>query len=190
MIPFSFDTSAIVKAIAIDKDGKESFVTTANYIKVDNDWEVKLNTPYEQHYDGGGKEGVIDGIFGSTNWRKGNWQGYEKSGMDIIIDMKKATAISKVSASFLQDVGAWIVAPKQITISVSEDGVNYKQVFAGRDLLPVEDRKVQVKNVEAAFNPVTARYVRVKADQFGKMPSWHEGAGGDSHIFIDEIIIK
>lgn len=54
----------------------------------------------------------------------------------------------------------------------------------------VEDRKVQVKNIEASFTPVVARYVRVRAVQYGKLPTWHEGAGGDTHLFIDEIEIK
>ena len=37
---------------------------------------------------------------------------------------------------------------------------------------------------------VKARYVRIKAYNFGKIPSWHPGAGGDPWIFIDEIIIE
>ena len=63
-------------------------------------------------------------------------------------------------------------------------------MYIGENFLPIEDLKAQVKNVEANFTPVTARYVRVKALQYGKMPAWHEGAGGDTHIFVDEIVVK
>jgi len=38
--------------------------------------------------------------------------------------------------------------------------------------------------------PVSARYVKVKAKNFGTLPNWHQGAGGDAFIFIDEITIK
>jgi hypothetical protein len=38
--------------------------------------------------------------------------------------------------------------------------------------------------------PVKARYVRVRAHNFGKIPSWHLGAGGDPWIFVDEIFIR
>jgi hypothetical protein len=31
------------------------------------------------------------------------------------------------------------------------------------------------------------KYVRVKAQKYGKLPKWHAGAGGDAFIFIDEI---
>ena len=35
-----------------------------------------------------------------------------------------------------------------------------------------------------------ARYVRVRAESYGKLPAWHPGAGGDSWIFVDEIIVE
>jgi hypothetical protein len=37
---------------------------------------------------------------------------------------------------------------------------------------------------------VLAKYIKVKAVQYGKLPAWHEGAGGDTHIFIDEIKVE
>jgi predicted alpha-1,2-mannosidase len=188
---FFIDTSVTIKAIAIhNKSGEASYVTTARFMKRPNNWTIKLNTGFEQQYDGGGTAGLIDGISGSSNWRKGNWQGYQKTDMDAVIDMQEAKTISKVSAGFLQDVGAWIVAPKQFIVEVSIDGKVFLQVYSGGNFLPVEDRKVQVKNIEASFTPVVARYVRVRAVQYGKLPTWHEGAGGDTHLFIDEIEIK
>jgi hypothetical protein len=188
---FNIDASMTIKAIAIhNKSGEASYITTAKFMKRPNNWTIKLNTNFEQQYDGGGAAGLIDGISGSANWRKGNWQGYQKADMDAVIDMQEAKSISKVSAGFLQDVGAWIVAPKEFIIEVSDDGKQFTKVFSAQNFLPIEERKVQVKEVEASFNPVSARYVRVKAIQYGKLPSWHEGAGGDTHLFIDEIEIK
>jgi hypothetical protein len=80
--------------------------------------------------------------------------------------------------------------PRQIIVEVSDDNKVFKQVYVGENFLPIEDLEVQVKNIEAKFTAVTARYVRVKALQYGKMPAWHEGAGGDTHIFVDEIVVK
>jgi hypothetical protein len=39
-------------------------------------------------------------------------------------------------------------------------------------------------------NNKKARYVKVIAKNFGKLPEWHQGFGGDAFIFIDEITIK
>lgn len=188
---FYIDTSLTIKAITIHNKSREtSYITTAKFMKRPNNWMITLNTNFEQQYDGGGTTCLIDGINGSVNWRKGNWQGYQKTDMDAVIDMQEAKTISKVSAGFLQDVGAWIVAPKEFIIEVSDDGKQFTKVFSSQNFLPIEDRKVQVKNIEAIFNPIATRYVRIKAVQYGKLPSWHEGAGGDTHIFVDEISIK
>jgi hypothetical protein len=107
-----------------------------------------------------------------------------------MIDLQVTKSISKVNIGLLQDSRAWIVMPKQIIIEVSNDNKNFMQVYVGENFLPIEDEMAQVKNVEAVFTPVMARYVRVKAIQYGKLPVWHSGAGGDTHIFADEIIVQ
>ena len=188
--PLTLNESQTVKAIGYNTDGKKSFVTTAVYKKMAHDWAVKLNSKYEQMYDGGGRLGLIDGIHGETNWSKGNWQGYQKADMDVTIDLKNPTLISNVSAGFLQDIRAWIVVPKQMVVQVSMDGVNFKTVSDNNNFLPIEDLTPQVKNVTATFAPTKARFVKIKALQYGKLPAWHESPGGDTHLFVDEIEIK
>lgn len=185
--PVTIDRSAILKAITIQKDAAKSFVTVAEYKKLEHDWHIKLNTPYEQHYTAGGAEGLIDGIRGTTNWRMGNWQGYQKQHLDVVIDLRVPDTVSKVLVSFLQDTKAWIVLPKEIDIQISTDGITYQQVYLGGSFLPIDDLKVQIKEVNAIFKPVYGRFIRIKAVQYGILPKWHEGAGGDTHIFIDEI---
>ncbi|MFN0081456.1 MAG: GH92 family glycosyl hydrolase, partial [Ferruginibacter sp.] len=157
--PLIVSETQTVKAIAYNAAGKKSFVTTAVYKKMAHDWSVKLNSNYEQMYDGGGSLGLIDGIRGETNWRKGNWQGYQKTDMDVTIDLKGVTSISTVTAGFLQDTRAWIVAPKQMIVEVSTDGIIYKTVSDTSNFLPIEDLTPQVKNVTATFEPIKARYV-------------------------------
>ena len=188
--PILIKESVTIKAIAVSAGGESSYITTASFKKMPNNWSIKLNTVYEQQYDGGGAAGLIDGIRGSRDWRKGNWQGYQKADMDLLIDLQELKSISKLSIGFLQDSRAWIVLPKQLIIEVSADGKQFSQVYSGESFLPIEDVKVQVKNVDASFTPVAAKYVRVRAFQYGKLPAWHEGAGGDTHIFVDEIIVQ
>ncbi len=188
--PLIVNKSQTIKAIAYNANGKKSFVTIAVYKKMAHDWAVKLNSSYEQMYDGGGALGLIDGIRGETNWRKGNWQGYQKTDMDVLLDLKKVTTISTVTAGFLQDTRAWIVLPKQMIVQVSSDGINYKTVSDSNNFLPIEDLTAQVKNVTATFASTNARYVRIRAMQYGKLPAWHESPGGDTHLFVDEIEIK
>ncbi len=188
--PLLVNKSMTVKAIAYNAKGDSSFVTIANYKKLANNWSVILNTPFEKQYDGGGADGLIDEVRGTTDWRKGNWQGYQNQDVDVVIDMKTVKQISGVEAGFLQDTKAWIVMPRSFLVEISLDNKNYRKVFEGNNFLPVEDLLAQVKKINASFASVGARYVRIKAAQFGKLPAWHEGAGGDTHIFLDEILIK
>jgi hypothetical protein len=188
--PITINATTTIKAIAVSANGEKSFITTALYKKSPNNWTIKLNTQYEKQYDGGGSEGLIDDIHGSANWQKGNWQGYQKTDLDVVIDLQEMKTISKVGIGFLQDTRAWIVLPKQIIIEVSENNKNFVQVYVGGNFIPIDDLKAQVKNIEATFATVSARYIRVKAIQYGKLPFWHEGAGGDTHIFADEIEIR
>ncbi len=189
-MPFTIDNSVTVKAIAVDKKGNKSFVTTSVFKKMKNDWDVKLNTLYEQQYDGGGALGLIDGVFGTLNWRMGNWQGYQSNNVDVIIDLKKSKELSKLTANFLQDTRSWVVMPKSMVVEVSNDGKQFTEVYRENNYLPIEDLNSQIKTITATFSKQNARYIRLKAEQYGKLPSWHEGAGGDTHIFIDEIGVE
>ncbi|MDQ6757467.1 MAG: chitobiase/beta-hexosaminidase C-terminal domain-containing protein, partial [Bacteroidota bacterium] len=189
-MPFQISSSEKVKAIAVNKNGKISKPTTAQFHHLTHDWSIISSAPYEPEYAAGGSNALIDELNGTTDWRKGNWQGFQKNDVSVVIDLKKVETISKVSVNFLQDTRAWIVMPKQISIEVSTDGKTFKNVFNESNFLPIEDLKVQTKNIEATFPSIQARFVRVKAFQYGKLPSWHEGAGNDSHIFIDEIEVK
>ena len=185
-----FDTSVIVKSIAIDAHGNQSFITTATYKKLPHNWSVQLNSFFEKQYEGGGADGLIDELRGTSDWRKGNWQGYQDADVDVVIDLQEIKSISKVQAGFLQDTRSWIIMPKQLIIEISEDNKNFSKVYVAENFLPLESLEPQVKNIVAMFSPVNARYVRIRAIQYGKLPAWHEGAGGSSHIFIDEIMIN
>jgi hypothetical protein len=188
-LPFTIQKSTTVKAITVDENGKQSFITTANYKKRQNSWSIKLLTPFEPQYDGGGTNALLDGINGDVNWRKGNWQGYQNNNMDLLIDLKKPTIINEVSTNFLQDVGAWIIYPKQIIVSISTDGQLFTQVGKIENNLLETDKEVTTKNFVFKFI-AQARFVKVQAIQYGTLPVWHLGVGGQSHIFVDEIEIK
>jgi hypothetical protein len=49
---------------------------------------------------------------------------------------------------------------------------------------------VNTQILTAKFPPVKAKYVRIKAKNYGVLPKWHQGAGYDAYIFCDEIEVK
>jgi predicted alpha-1,2-mannosidase len=184
---FDIDTTTTVKVIAIDPNDNCSKVVTAVFYKSLHDWEVVLNTVFEPQYAGGGAQGLVDGIRGTTNWRMGNWQGYQKTALDMVIDRRHSDSIHYVKIGVLQDTRAWIVVPKRIVVSVSEDGKTFKPAGSVSNLLPIEQLEPTRLDVLIPVQPQKVRYVRVVAEQYGNLPDWHEGAGGDTHIFVDEV---
>ena len=54
-----------------------------------------------------------------------------------------------------------------------------------------QDYTIQTKDFILRLDrPVKARYVRVFAKNFGTIPDWHLGHGGEGFIFIDEIWVE
>ena len=189
-LPFYIDSSAEINAIAIDENGKSSFVTTASFKKMTPVWEVSLKNKYMKSYDGGGELGLVDEIHGALNWRMGNWQGYQNNNLDAVVDLKEIKPITEVGITFLQDTRSWVIMPKSVSVEVSNDGNSFTKVFEDSNFVDAKDYEVQIKKVSSKFNAQNARYIRVVAKQFGKLPEWHQGFGGDSIIFVDEIEIK
>lgn len=188
--PFVCDTSLTIKAIAYaDKDS--SSVTVSNIFEKPNNWSVTLISKYTKPYTAGGDVGIIDGQRGTTNWRSGEWQGYQSQDFECIIDLGKSRAVETITSGYLQDTRSWIIFPKKVEYYVSEDGKNFKPFGSLENGIAADDYSVQVRSFSTT-SPVkmNARYVKVKAVNFGKLPDWHLGKGGDAFIFVDEIEVK
>lgn len=188
--PFSIDSSCTVKAkVYLENDSSNT--TTARFYKMPHNWKLILNCNYNPQYTAGGPEGIIDGINGDVNWRKGEWQGYQNQDFEAVIDLGKEQTVSIVSGNYLQDTRAWIVLPTEVEYFVSKDGKKYTSVGKISNPVPASDYTPQIKKFEYHLPKAqNARYVKFKAKNFGKLPDWHLGAGGDAFIFIDEIEVK
>jgi hypothetical protein len=188
--PFVIDRSSTVKAIAIDSTGSSSLVATARFHKVPHQWSVRLMSRYSSQYPGGGDLAVIDGIRGTANWSGGAWQGYQGQDFVAIVDLGKIETINRIGAGFLQDVGSWIWMPRQVDFEVSVDGKAFAPVVTIPSDVPESNYQVVIKEFVKTMVPRKARYIRIRAHTYGKIPSWHAGAGGDAWIFVDEISIN
>ena len=80
-----------------------------------------MKSQYDKQYHAGGPDGLIDGIEGTENWRKGDWQGYQGQDFEAVIDLQKKMPVNTVAASFLQDSRAWILMPAKVEYYVSDN---------------------------------------------------------------------
>lgn len=163
----------------------------ANYFKIPHNWTVKLYSKYNKQYTAGGDDALIDGIRGSTAWRKGGWQGYQYQDFETIIDLKSIQNLSFFSSTYLQDQRSWILLPTEVSYFISEDGIKYEVVGSVTHAIAPNNEKLIIHNMELKLAKAKkARYVKVKAKNFGKLPQWHIGYGDEAFIFIDEILVK
>ncbi|MGH9947634.1 MAG: GH92 family glycosyl hydrolase [Pyrinomonadaceae bacterium] len=191
--PFTIDETTKVEAYATDiKTGAESMKVEAVFSKRSNDWTVKVISGYSTQYTGGSDDAIVDGIRGTVNFASGEWQGVQGKPYEAVIDLRRETEIKELGGSFLQVAGPWIWAPSKVEFEFSSDGKDFSKI--GEVLSKTSVTDMQPKIVEYVLllkdKNYKAHYVRVKAFNIGKIPSWHPGAGGDPWIFVDEIFIK
>jgi predicted alpha-1,2-mannosidase len=187
--PFTISKTTQVHAYS-ERNGEKSSVTVANFSRRPNYWNITVHSKVNPQYTAGGKLALIDGINGDVNWRKGDWQGYQGQNFEAVIDLKSPQQITKLSSTYLQDSKAWILMPKKVEYYASMNGKDFILLKSIDNTIDAKDEKIQIKDFGAEILPTEARYIKVKAYYFGKLPEWHQGAGGEAHIFVDEISVK
>jgi hypothetical protein len=188
--PFPIDRTSTIKAAAVNEKGEKSLAAEAVIRKKPNDWTVKILSKYSSQYTGGGDEGLIDGIRGTTNFAAGAWQGYQGQDFVAVIDLQREIEIKTLGGGFLQVARSWIWMPTRIEFEASSDGVNFRPIAEIKTDVAPENMENIARDYRTEIAPTRARFIRVKARNFGKIPAWHPGAGGDAYIFADEIFIQ
>jgi hypothetical protein len=187
---FKIDKTTKVFAYA-EQNGVKSSTDEAIFYKRPNHWDIQVFSTFVPQYHNGGFSSLIDGIHGTENWRIGEWQGYQGQDFEAVIDMKTQKEITEIASSYLQDSRSWILMPRKVEYYASSDNKDFFLIATvNNDNVGPEYSDSKIKNYDAKILPTTARYIKVKAYNYGTLPEWHVGAGSQSYIFIDEIRIK
>jgi hypothetical protein len=187
--PITIDTTTFFRAVAWSPETGYSNVVEASYYKFQKDKSIQILSKYSSQYTADGDEGLIDYIRGNVNFRLGGWQGYQAQNFEAIVDLESVQQIQEIGAGFLQDVRSWIFFPKSMHIETSIDGTHYEPY--GDFLCPHPDDDYTPMVDDFMIQKETqARFVKIKAINYGDLPEWHLGAGYPAFIFIDEVIVK
>jgi len=187
--PITISKPSLIHARA-NRGSYVSGITSANFYKLPSKWSVVLHNAPNPQYTAEGPISMIDGLRGSVIWRRGDWTGFWGKDMDVEIRMDTTRTIHHVSAGFLQDVRPGIVYPTDLAVQTSLDGVTWLDAGSAGHNVPVTSMDTQTMSITVEFTPTPARYVRVRAHTYGKLPPWHPGAGIEAFIFCDEIEVR
>lgn len=194
-VPFEITETSTIETYfreSIEARGPLSATVSASFFKKPSNFTIDIKSTYNPQYHAGGPEGLIDGIFGTENWRKGDWQGYQTHDFEAVIDMQSTREISQITANFLQDTRSWILMPTKVEYYISDDNVNFTLFDTQINTIDPKDYNSIIKGFKSVKKPVKTRYVKVKAVNFGKLPEWHQGFpfDGEAFIFVDEITVE
>ncbi len=153
----------------------------------------QLNSPagnYRPEYSGGGDGALLDGNLGSDNYADGHWQGFYGIDADLEIDFGSAQPVKALNIGFLMNAHDWILQPNVVEIQTSTDGKNYKlfKTFTLTTKVPLTGNHTFRERFETPN--LSARYLRIVVKNPGKLPEGLPGAGYDSWIFMDEVIVE
>lgn len=174
--------------IGISPTPASSDTSYAEFFKAPDYASITIANPFAPQYSAGGNRALIDGIRGAENFRTGDWQGYEGKDLDAVIDLGAVKTISHISIGFLQDQGAWIFMPEQVTFYASSDGKNFTELGTNKNTISQNHDGPILHDFYVDTNTKT-RYIKVVAKNIGTCPSWHPGKGSPAWIFSDEIQI-
>jgi predicted alpha-1,2-mannosidase len=186
--PFTVNNTCNVEFYG-ESNGARSATVIQTFYKVPSDRTITVLSEVNPMYTAGGKDALIDGITGTTNWKTGEWQSYFAKDFVAVVDLQKLRPVKYVGVHVLQDVSPWIVFPKEVIFETSNDGKTFQPLASVQNKISMDERGPIIQELGANVN-VRARYVRVTAKNGGVLPAWHESAGQPTHLFIDEVIVK
>ncbi|MDC3338156.1 family 20 glycosylhydrolase [Flavobacteriales bacterium] len=159
--------------------------------RAENVQSISYRNMFSENYVGGGNNGLFDGKLGSLNFRDGNWQGFWGKHAEVTIAFENEQVINQVSAQFYHYINSWIFRPESMEVSVSENGTNWIPMGNIKSEIQKKKRGKMIIPMSINFKrPFLAKYLKIKALSVLQVPGWHEAAGADAWLFIDEIKIQ
>ena len=148
-----------------------------------------------------GVDSLTDGIFASyESWQSPdpNWVYYTGNHMDFVLDLGEVTPVSSVNMDFLnpQAQPDWhlMALPKYVTYATSLDGATYSdeiRIDNPNNPNPRENPEISKISIQSFQTnlAVSARYIKVHAENLLMAPAWHIRAGQPMSIYTDEIVV-
>ena len=189
--PFSINTTTTVKAKAFSNNKIASFTTKKHYERIIIAGTEFVEKPH-RNYATNCETVLMDGKKGiAGNWGEG-WLGFYGKGAEFTIELSQATDVHHLYVGCGICPNDWVLLPRGVQVAVSKDGKKFTD-FVRAEFPVYKYNAMDVRRREdarATFDVKGVKYIKVKVANVGKLPEWHDYAGEDAWIMIDEITIK
>lgn len=150
---------------------------------------IDLSPTPEGTYQGNGIFTLIDGTGGTLNFHDGNWLGYNKGPITVVVELEKAKSINEIILCTLLNQESWIMAPEYIKTSFSNDGIQFfdEGYIQPENMTSTPSSKV---NYSIMAPEKRVQYIKLEIQPCATLPDWHPGKGQAGWLFLDEIIVR
>ncbi len=173
---------------------EDYYHSTLRFIDVQVDGNLAFRKPVTadplpaEVYSNGDLALLTNGVRGANDY-KVHWLGWEAQNFSLTLDLQELVEAYTIEISTLWDAKSWILHPLSVTCLVSDDGEHFRKVAKKE----VEgDQRQAAVNQTYTFETPGKQYRYVKFDIEGtlRLFDWHPSAGGDSWVFVDEIVVR
>lgn len=192
--PFTINEETVIKASTFKTDSLIGKISSKEYLKHLANWkDVVYKNKYTTTFSGGGTRGLVtggsskalvNGLIGSNDHLDGNWQGFKKSDVEVIVDLGENLNINFIKTNFFHKPSRLIYLPKNLIFSISNDGIHFKDIAKYSTL---ENPKLGANSYEKKILNQKARYIKVFAENIGFRPNT---TSMETWLLIDEIIVQ
>ncbi|RDS86196.1 glycoside hydrolase family 20 protein [Dyella psychrodurans] len=133
---------------------------------------------------------LVDGVTGSVDFHDGRWAAWHDSDIDATIDMQGSTSFHSIEVGFILAPESRILLPRQVTFYGSRDGKHWTSLYT-ESLPPDVSSPTRLQRIGFhSGKPVTARYIRIKAERNTSLPAAFPRGADDTWLFADEILVQ
>lgn len=150
--------------------------------------DIESTTLASSSYPGNGPLSLSDVTKGSTNFKDGNWLGYQEDTVSYTITIKESKN-NKVVLSFLQNQDNWIFLPESVYISWVESLTGLTKSTKVAVLNPDQQNAAGFEYLEFVIEPMIEAVLKIDIVPLTGIPEWHAGKGTKPWLFIDEILV-
>lgn len=180
--PFEINKSAVLEAWRAENPSGRALRKELT-VHLGTGARIQLQQPPNTKYNASAQT-LVNGVFGSHRYNDGQWLGFSARDLDAVVDLGEKKLIRRVGVHVLNYHWQRMWEPAVFQVFISNDGVAFTPV-AETDHFPVNG----INAVSLPVTPVEARFVKFVARNKGVIPPGEYGAGGNSMLLVDELMI-
>lgn len=152
---------------------------------------VEVNVPLNPRYAGkAGTATLVDGEIAENGYGGGIVLGFEGLDVEITVTLDEPIPVRTIAADFLQITPPAIYLPVSVDFAVSENGTNFRTVATVLPKATEQDAGPLHERLQVTDLDITAKAVRVRASNGGRVPPDHRAPQALRWTFISEVLVN